>query len=319
MIMNKCIALAVLAAMLASCSNDITHESPSLRVKASVNGAHYTSSDEAFVPGDVIGIPSLEGLEYRNVPYVCGSDGTFAAQKTPISLRGDEELTFSAYYPYNADLIDGGRICHTVSADDQLPANQGGIDFLYARGSKASAAFPVLNFTGDNAFRHCMSLIEIDLCDGEGVSLDGNLVSFSLSGIYLKGSFEPVEGVAMADDSSAPGELEIAIADVQTDTIDGQCFYKLPTVILFPQGGTGSFTLKVKANEQSADSIEKELRTYTAELSVPSVIADAGECPGLVSGYKYRYRVRVSKGAAPSGLARSQVQDSPTVEVLIWR
>lgn len=319
--MNKCVALGVLAAMLASCSNDMTPESPSLRVKASVNGAHYTSSDEAFVSGDVIGISSLEGLEnyYRNVPYVCGSDGTFAAQADPILLRGDEELAFSAYYPYNADLVDGGKICHTVNADDQLPANQGGIDFLYARGSKASAAFPVLNFTGDNAFRHCMSLIEIDLCDGEGVSLDGNLVSFSLLDIYLKGSFEPVEGVAMADDSSAPGELEIAISDVQTDTVDGQCFYKLTPVILFPQGETGSFTFKVKVNEQSADSIEKELRTYTAKLSVPSVIVNECDYPGLVSGYKYHYRVRVSKGTSPLGIARSCVQDSPTVEVLTWR
>lgn len=319
--MNKCIALAVLAAMLASCSNDMTPESPSLRVKASVNGARYTSSDEAFVSGDVIGISSLEGVEnyYGNVPYICGSDGTFTAQKAPISLRGDEEVTFSAYYPYNADFADGGKIWHTVSADDQSPVNQERIDFLYACSSKVSAASPVLSFTGDNAFRHRMSLIEIDLCDGEGVSLDGNLVSFSLSGIYLKGSFDPVDGMAMADDSSTPGEIEIAISDVQTDTIDGQCFYKLPPVILFPQGETGSFTLKVKVNEQSADSIESEVRTYTAELSVPSVIVDECDYPGLVSGYRYHWRVRVSKAASPLGVARNSIADSPTVEVSSWR
>lgn len=127
--------------------------------------ASYSNSTRAYdatwEAGDVIGITGTCGdITFDNVPYVTlNGDGVFEPVDETIYFSDDDDVTFTAYYPYDED----------VSSDDpdisfSLP---GGADYMWsqATGSKAS---PEVEFE----FSHLMAKIVIILSPSNGVSYD---------------------------------------------------------------------------------------------------------------------------------------------------
>ncbi|MCD8266875.1 MAG: fimbrillin family protein [Prevotellaceae bacterium] len=123
-----------------------------------------------------------------------------------------EELTFAAYAPYyetssytvQPGTSSDGKI--TNSTQDQK-SDQESIDYLYATGATASESEPMASFTGDNAFKHVMSKLVINIIAGNGqkyanLTADGS--TYSLGGLVHSGSFDVSTsgaGKAAADDS----------------------------------------------------------------------------------------------------------------------
>ena len=172
MIRNKKLFAGLLSVGLlsaTSCSNDIEpaggDTAPvAARVTASIGAAQSRASGTSWGAGDRIGI---SGAEYDNVPYITDGNGDFSPVGSEIFFQSSEVVTFNAYYPYNAA---GGEFnVNTASQQEQEK-----FDFLYAEGATASAAQPKLSFTGDHAFRHCMTrlILNIEAHAGTGFTFD---------------------------------------------------------------------------------------------------------------------------------------------------
>jgi len=246
----------------ASCNNDIEpaggDTAPvAARVTALIGAAQSRASGTAWDANDRIGI---SGAEYDNVPYITDGNGDFSPVGSEIFFQSSEVVTFNAYYPYNAA---GGKLSvNTASQQEQEK-----FDFLYAKGATASAAQPKLSFTGDNAFRHCMTRLVLDIKADANTGFSFSDIQngkYTLSGITHSGVFDTTTGKATVTSNQATDNWEI------TATADDNNVHSY-SMILFPQEGA-NLTFKADIGVQ----------TYEAILT-----------PVLEAGYVYRYNITV--------------------------
>lgn len=197
---TRIICMAGLALSLASCSND---EQTGTDTAVGNGAAHFTASigaerntraaDTAWEADDAIGISGTTGDKtYTNVKYTTKGDGLFtvvdAAQT--IYYQTDDEVTFTAYYPWNA-LAAGAT---TISADTWEQADQKKFDFLWAR-AKGKKAAPNVAFT----FAHKMAKVVLTIKKGADVSYDEvKGAVLSLGGFKHEGVFDVTTGLAAA-------------------------------------------------------------------------------------------------------------------------
>lgn len=288
--MKPYILLAATALMLAACTNDEVTTTPdgkvALKVNAAISGTNTRASGTDWADGDRIGIT---GGNYTNSPYAYGS-GKFAATGQDIYFEDSNPVTFSAYYPYAEG---GGTVTATTDVDMQAAANQPKIDFLYASGATASKDNPVVNFTGEHAFRHRMSQITLELTEGADMDFDnGMLTGYTLGGLKTQGSFNTQDGTAAADDNAQAADLNLTLIGVTTT--EGK--YTASPVIVFPQSAT-RIDLAVTVDGQS----------YRARLTVP----EYNSASGLQPGVNYLFPVTVSKTGLTVGSA--EIKDWVTV------
>lgn len=279
--MNKYIYLAAAAFMLAACNNDempaTADTDVALKVNAAIGSVSTRATGTKWTNGDQIGITTTSDTrtKYSNVPYECNG-AAFNAVSEIIYFQDAQEVTFSAYYPYDED---GGIIENTISAADQAAGSQPQIDYLFAAGATASKADPTVNFTGDQAFSHRMSQITLTFINGDDVTLDGKLTDYTLGGLMMEGSFDTATGEAKATGTQA-ADLTIDLSNVTT--AEGK--YTAASLILFPQAAaTASLSLTVEGV------------TYTATLTIPG-----GE---LQAGDNYLFPVTVNKTGLRVGTA----------------
>ena len=275
---TRLFAFAALAFALAACNNDnsevLNTDGPvAARFTADIDKSVSTRVNpegSGFTDGDCIGIT---GAGYTNVPYT-RENGRFVPDGTTIYYNGPEDYTFSAYYPYKADSeLTDGMIAATTDATAQQ--DQPAIDFLFASGAVGSTHNPEVKFTGDHAFRHCMSQITLTFEAGDGV--DFSVVrpeSYTLDGLKLDGSFDTATGIAAADEGAQAGELSIELADGNLTS----------SVILFPQTAV-SLPLVVNYNSEE----------YNATLTVPD--------GALQAGNNYTWTVKVNNKVLDVGSA----------------
>ena len=266
---TKLFVLTTLGITLSACTND-NDEMIDGQVAAVINADISNSvltraSGTAWADSDEIGI-SESRFGYTNVPYRWES-GKFTPTGTIIFFQDDDPITFSAYYPYDAD---GGTLTATTDATAQQ--NQPAIDFLYATGATASTHNPEVNFTNnlstggtDCSFHHCMSQITLTFEAGSGVDFNTiKPIGYTLSGLMLTGSFDTTTGTAETDANAQTADLTMELDGVLTSS-----------VILFPQSTT-SIELSVNYNSQ----------LYTATLTIPDGALRAG------NNYTYTVTVR---------------------------
>lgn len=285
------LASALLVGMTA-CSNDETGnatngEPDAALFTGNIEAAHSRAFDQTWESGDRIGISGTTGDKtYTNIAYdYAGSgDETFTAAGEKIYYQNDQDVTFTAYYPWNADLT--GSI--TVNADTWGQADQKKFDFLYAQavGGKDKK----VNFT----FTHRMVKLVLTVKAGADMTYDDvEKAACSLENFLYEGTFDRTTGTATATgnpsimwvfaNNVAGGEAAFNTPTVSKNETESSVSY---TLILFPQSftptaGNLSFAAETGGN------------TYSAEIDLSQVPGnDANE---LKAGTQYNITVNLNK------------------------
>ena len=274
--------MAVAALTFAACSNenDIVENAPvAAQVNAAISDLALTrAAGTAWDGGDQIGVSTVGdgAINYTNVPYTISdaSKGSFSSA-VPIYFQDTKTVTFSAYYPYNAD---GGTVEKTIAAADQEADAQKQIDYMFATGATANKNNPTVSFTkdGDKDYSFHHKMVRLDFTFKKGADTDlKNMTDFTVGGLKLKGTFNTTTGEAKAADNVAAADLKITETPTASDTYSR-------SLILFPQTVDGkSFNISLTLDGQ----------TYKATLTLPNGKA------AFESGYKYVYTITVNKTA----------------------
>lgn len=255
-------AFAALALVLVSCSNDdenLNDGPVAAKFIADITPVTRVNSEGAeWTEGDRIGVT---GAGFTNVPYL-RENGLFVTDGTTIYFNDTETYTFHAYYPYQAE---GGTVTVSTAADKQGP----GIDFLFASGATGDTHNPTVSFTGDHAFKHCMSLIKFTFKAGDGISFsETDPAGYTLYGLKHEGTFDTATGTtAVTAISNTPITMQLGGATTSQ-------------VIILPQEVNSSLELKVSFNGQSYKATLKLPETPTANF--------------YTAGYAYTYIVTLN-------------------------
>ena len=278
---TRFLAFAALALTLAACNNDneiLNNDGPvAAQFTADIYKAVSTRVNQDgtdWTDGDRIGIT---GAGFTNVPYLRQED-KFVAESTVIYFKDTETKTFSAYYPYQEDSeLENGV------AEVNTSAKQGsGIDFLFATGATGSYRNQTVSFTGDHAFKHCMSLIKFTFKAGDGVIFSETEPSgYTVDGLKNEGTFDTTSGttaVTATDGSQIAMQLNGATTS---------------QVIILPQEVTTPLDLSVSYNGES----------YKATLQRPTTPS----ANFYTAGYAYTYNVTLNN----TGLTVSEAEITP--------
>lgn len=256
-------ALAALAISMAACTSDnenMNTDGPvAAKFIADITPATRVNSEGTeWTEGDRIGVT---GANFTNVPYK-REYGMFVPDGTVIYFDDTETHTFHAYYPYQSD---GGTVTVNTAADKQGP----GIDFLFASGATGDTRNPTVSFTGDHAFKHCMSLIKFTFKPGDGIMFsETEPASYTLGGLKIEGTFDTATGTtAVTAAANSPITMQLNGATASQ-------------VIILPQEVTIPLDLSVSYNGQSYKATLKLPETPTANF--------------YTAGYAYTYNITLN-------------------------
>lgn len=256
-------ALAALAISMAACTSDnenMNTDGPvAAKFIADITPATRVNSEGTeWTEGDRIGVT---GAGFTNVPYK-REYGMFVPDGTVIYFDDTETHTFHAYYPYQAE---GGTVAVSTAADKQGT----GIDFLFASGATGDTRNPTVEFTGDHAFKHCMSLIKFTFKPGDGIMFsETEPASYTLGGLKLEGTFDTATGTtAVTAAANSPINMQLNGATASQ-------------VIILPQEVTIPLDLSVSYNGQSYKATLKLPETPTANF--------------YTAGYAYTYNITLN-------------------------
>lgn len=256
-------ALAALAISMAACTSDnenMNTDGPvAAKFIADITPATRVNSEGTeWTEGDRIGVT---GANFTNVPYK-REYGMFVPDGTVIYFDDTETHTFHAYYPYQAE---GGTVTVSTAADKQGTD----IDFLFASGATGDTRNPEVSFTGDHAFKHCMSLIKFTFKPGDGIIFNGmEPADYTLDGLKHEGTFDTATGTtAVTAAANSPITMQLGGATASQ-------------VIILPQEVTIPLDLSVSYNGQSYKATLKLPETPTANF--------------YTAGYAYTYNITLN-------------------------
>lgn len=256
-------ALAALAISMAACTSDnenMNTDGPvAAKFIADITPATRVNSEGTeWTEGDRIGVT---GAGFTNVPYK-REYGMFVPDGTVIYFDDTETHTFHAYYPYQAE---GGTVTVSTAADKQGTD----IDFLFASGATGDTRNPTVSFTGDHAFKHCMSLIKFTFKPGDGIMFsETEPASYTLGGLKIEGTFDTATGTtAVTAAANSPINMQLNGATASQ-------------VIILPQEVTIPLDLSVSYNGQSYKATLKLPETPTANF--------------YTAGYAYTYNITLN-------------------------
>lgn len=256
-------ALAALAISMAACTSDNENMNTDGPVAAQfiadiTPATRVNSEGTEWTEGDRIGVT---GANFTNVPYK-REYGMFVPDGTVIYFSDTETHTFKAYYPYQAE---GGTVTVSTAADKQGTD----IDFLFASGATGDTRNPTVSFTGDHAFKHCMSLIKFTFKPGDGIMFsETEPASYTLGGLKIEGTFDTATGTtAVTAAANSPITMQLNGATASQ-------------VIILPQEVTIPLDLSVSYNGQSYKATLKLPETPTANF--------------YTAGYAYTYNITLN-------------------------
>lgn len=288
-IKSKLFFSAAAVLMLASCSSDepapaINGDGVAAEFTADIAGVKTRAFDTYWESGDRIGISCVSAngkTEYANMAYETTGDGIFThvgGKPTGIFFQDNEEVTFSAYYPFNGT---EGTSAGVLSGSTSDQSKQKTFDYLFAQEVKGSRSASSIAFTGNNAFNHCMTRLVITVkVDPEAGFSAAEVANgeFALKGLSLNGTFNTLTGVAAANPYSG------GLIGTPENPLD-LGFWTIPAT-------AGS------ANETMVSSVI--LYPQTVESLQFRAIIDNEEYfatirPALAAGTSYSYTVTVKK------------------------
>lgn len=273
-------SLAVLA--LAACSNEenIPAESGNGRATftASIDGRTATRAyDQSWESGDAIGITGKSGeIPYSNVKYMTTGDDNFtvATQGEEIYYEDDNEVSFTAYYPWNAST--------TITTNTLEQSKQKTFDFLYATG-KGSKVQPNVAFK----FNHKMAKVVLTVKRGDDVSFSEIKAALpTLGGFLAEGTFDGLTGEANATGTQTATLAFAGNAPTKENAEDETVSY---TLILFPQEFSGK--LPFSAELEGMQTFSAALDFTAANATIDKEAAKNA----WVAGRQYNLSVTLHK------------------------
>ena len=166
-------------------------------------------NDSAWEAGDSVGISGISGNRtYSNLCYTTpeGSSEDFSPTGEAIYYLDSDPVTFTAYYPWKAELIENQQFGFSVKKQSEMKA----FDFLWAEAVGEKEDTNPVSFI----FAHKMSQLVITIKGVNGAEYD--LVSRTvcgLSGISTEGSFDRQTGKVST--AEAPSETLIFINNTE--------------------------------------------------------------------------------------------------------
>ena len=288
---NSTLAISLLTTMaiFSACTKDELKSAPDGPVALKVNSSILTrAADTNWDANDKIGVTGTSGeTDYTNVGFVTAAgDGTFSVineSETIYFQKEDEDVTFTAYYPYDEEL--NGNVIENVDTWEQ--ANQKTFDFLWAQ-AKASKALPVATFS----FDHKMTKLVLTVKAGDGVSFDEvKNAKLSLGGFNHIGSFNISDGTTQTQNNAA--EYVFAgntTAEYNAPYTENQAeSSRTYTLIVFPQGFQSELPFK---------AVITDMQEFDAELDFTSANQNAGDgtpANSWIKGRQYNISITLNK------------------------
>ena len=274
--------IAAAALLFAACANEedgINNSGPvAATVQADiVKNVTRATVDDTWSNNDAIGV-NVTSIGYtigNNVKYTTTGDGNFTSDNPIYFADATETVNFNAYYPYQEN-VDGNGIVNNWNMAEVKEGEPCPADFLFATGATATKSSPQVQFTGDNQFKHCMSMIRLTFKAGKGINANNAFLKnqLKLKGIYKTGSINTVKG-----EVTISGDRGIYESDVDDKSLkDGvTCEF-----IVFPQSLDNN---KMDIELDVADN--GTINTYTTSLGSST----NNEFKG---GYKYTYTISIN-------------------------
>ena len=274
--------IAAVALLFAACANEedgINNSGPvAATVQADiVKNVTRATTGNTWSNNDAIGV-NVTSTGYTigdNVKYTTTGDGNFTSDNPIYFASATETVQFSAYYPYQEN-VDGNGIVNNWNMAEVKEGEPCPADFLFATGATATKSSPQVQFTGDNQFKHCMSMIRLTFKAGKGINANNAILKnqLKLKGIYKTGSINTVKG-----EVTISGDRGIYESDVDDKSLkDGvTCEF-----IVFPQSLDNN---KMDIELDVADN--GTINTYTTSLGSST----NNEFKG---GYKYTYTISIN-------------------------
>ena len=277
----KILYIAAAALLFAACANEedgIGNNGPvAATVQADiVKNVTRATTDDTWSNNDAIGVyVTSPGYTIGdNVKYTTTGNGNFTSDNPIYFADARETVNFNAYYPYQENM-DGNGIVNNWNMAEVKEGEPCPADFLFARDATATKSSPQVQFTGDNKFKHCMSMIRLTFKAGDGINANNaNLKNkFKLKGIYKTGSINTLTG-----EVTVSGDRGIYESDMNDKSLKNGVTCEF---IVFPQSLDNN---KMDIELEVADN--GSINTYTASL--PS--STNNEFKG---GNQYTYTIRI--------------------------
>ena len=284
--MNKFRFLYIAAAALlfAACANEedgIGNNGPvAATVQADiVKNVTRATTDNTWSNNDAIGV-NVTSKGYtigNNVKYTTTGDGNFTSDNPIYFADATETVNFNAYYPYQEN-VDGNGIVNNWNMAEVKEGEPCPADFLFATGATATKSSPQVQFTGDNKFKHCMSMIRLINRAGKGIYANTAILKnqLKLKGIYKTGSINTQTG-----EVTISGDRGIYESDVDNKSLKNEVTCECEFIV-FPQpldNNKMDIELEVAANGT--------INTYTTSL----VSSTNNE---FKRGYQYTYTISIN-------------------------
>ena len=276
--------IAAAALLFAACANEedgIGNNGPvAATVKADiVKNATRATVDDTWSNNDAIGV-YVTSTGYTigdNVKYTTTGDGNFTSDNPIYFADARETVNFNAYYPYQEN-VDGNGIVNNWNMAEVKEGKPCPADFLFATGATATKSSPQVQFTGDNQFKHCMSMIRLIFRAGKGIYANTAILKnqLKLKGIYKTGSINTQTG-----EVTISGDRGIYESDVDNKSLKNEVTCTCEFIV-FPQSLDNNkmdIELEVAANGT--------INSYTTSL--PS--STNNEFKG---GYQYTYTISIN-------------------------
>ena len=273
--------IAAAALLFAACANEedgIGNSGPvAATVQADiVKNVTRATTDNTWSNNDAIGV-NVTSKGYtigNNVKYTTTGDGNFTSDNPIYFADATETVNFNAYYPYQEN-VDGNGIVNNWNMAEVKEGEPCPADFLFATGATATKSSPQVQFTGDNQFKHCMSMIRLTFKAGKGINANNAILKnqLKLKGIYKTGSINTQTG-----EVAISGDRGIYESDVDNKSLKNGATCEF---IVFPQPLDNN---KMDIELEVADN--GTINTYTTSL--PS--STNNEFKG---GYLYTYTISI--------------------------
>ena len=274
--------IAAAALLFAACANEedgIGNNGPvAATVQADiVKNVTRATTGNTWSNNDAIGVyvTSTGYTIGNNVKYTTTGDGKFTSDNPIYFADARETVNFNAYYPYQEN-VDGNGIVNNWNMAEVKEGEPCPADFLFANDATATKSSPQVQFTGDNQFKHCMSMIRLTFKAGDGINPNNAILKnqLKLKGIYKTGSINTQTG-----EVTIYGDRGIYESDVDNKSLKNGATCEF---IVFPQSLDNN---KMDIELEVADN--GTINTYTTSLTSST----NNEFKG---GYLYTYPIRIN-------------------------
>lgn len=299
--------IAAAALLFAACANEedgIGNNDPvAATVQADiVKNVTRATTGNTWSKNDAIGV-NVTSPGYTigdNVKYTTTGDGNFTSANPIYFASATEEVQFCAYYPYQEN-VDGNGIVNNWNMAEVKEGEPCPADFLFARDATATKSSPQVQFTGDNQFKHCMSMIRLTFKAGDGINENNaNLKNqLKLKSIYKTGSINTQTG-----EVTIYGDRGIYESDVDNKSLKNGATCEF---IVFPQSLDNN---KMDIELEVADN--GTINTYTTSLTSST----NNEFKG---GYLYTYPIRINNTGVvieKAGITEWQPIEEPDLDAV---